>query len=226
MNKIKKLIATLTACTLLGHYVAPTIVVVADEIETAQTGDVIIFSNDLTLLKLKEDSETQKVIEETDKSTGTIKLLTLNKINQSITITSEEDTVTYSQKDLETIGYSELGHGSRFRSSNFAGFGSIGYNYSGGNHYLKITNSGVIHEKNVRRSSSNAGYLDAFRDTVNDIKSTEWSIVGSLGITALGALLSGGIGALSLLTSSGSLIATGNRIIELTNRAQGYFWNV
>lgn len=78
----------------------------------------------------------------------------------------------------------------------------------------------------MRRTSSNAGYLDAFKDVVDDIKATEWSIVGSLGVTALGVLLSGGIGAFTLLTSSGALIATGNRLISLTNRAQGYFWNV
>ena len=225
MNKFSKLFVSVSVGVLLGQAVLPTTIVIAETINTS-VKDKVIYSDDSVVLRLKEDSSVQKIVEEVSKIDGTIRLLTLNKNDQKVTISSSEGEVSYTSQELTDIGNRELGRGYGFRSANYAGFGSIGYNYTWGNYYLKITSNGSVREKNVKRKYSNAGYLDAFKDAVDDIKGAEWGIVGSLGFTALGALLTGGIGALSLLTSSSALIAAGKRIIDLTDRAHGYFWNV
>lgn len=225
MNKFSKLFVSISVGVLLGQAVLPTTIVIAETINTS-VQDKVIYSDDSVVLKLKEDSSIQKIIEEVSKIDGTIRLFTLNKNEQKVTISSSEGEVSYTSQELTDIGNRELGRGYGFRASNYAGLGSIGYNYTWGNYYLKITSNGSAHEKNVKRNSSNAGYLDAFKDAVDDIKNTQWSIVGSLGFTAVGALFTGGIAAFSLLTSSASLIAEGKKIIDLTDRAHRYFWNV
>lgn len=225
MNKFSKLFVLISVGVLLGQAVLPTTIVIAETINTS-VQDKVIYSDDSVVLKLKEDSSIQKIIEEVSKIDGTIRLFTLNKNEQKVTISSSEGEVSYTSQELTDIGNRELGRGYGFRTSNYAGLGSIGYNYTWGNYYLKITSNGSAHEKNVKRNSSNAGYLDAFKDAVDDIKNTQWGIVGSLGFTAVGALFTGGIAAFSLLTSSASLIAEGKKIIDLTDRAHRYFWNV
>lgn len=225
MNKFSKLFVSVSVGVLLGQAVLPTTTVMAETINTS-VKDKVIYSDDSIVLQLKEDSSVQKVVEEVSKIDGTIRSFTLNKNEQKITISSSEGEVSYTSQELIDIGSRELGRGYGFRTANYAGWGSIGYNYTWGNYYLKITSNGSAHEKNVTRNSSNAGYLDAFKDAVDDIKNTQWSIVASLGFTAAGALFTGGIGAFSLLTSSVSLIAEGKKIIALTDRAHRYFWNV
>lgn len=224
MKKIIKLFAFISFLLLIGYTLIPSAVVTAESINRINGTDTILYSDGNIILTLKEDSSVQKIVEEFNLVDGTHKSFILNKVNQSITISSDKGDAHYSKQELLAVGNSELGYG--LRAANFAGAGSIGYNYNRGNYYLKITTGGTAREKNVRRNSRNAGYLDAFKHTVDDIKGKEWSIVGTLGVTAIGALVTGGIGAFSLLTTSSALIGIGNQIIKLTSRAQGYFWNV
>lgn len=135
--------------------------------------------------------------------------------------------VRYTEQELVSIGNQALGQHTGVRASGYVGLGTMGYDYqSASRNYLKISSQGKKYVKRVARTARNTVALDAFKDTIDDIRSKEWSIVTSVGMTALGALVSGGIGSFALLTSSASLIGIGNSIIKLTERAQRYFWNV
>lgn len=80
--------------------------------------------------------------------------------------------------------------------------------------------------KRVGRTHRNSGYLDAFRYTVDDIVGTEQALAWQIGWTAFGAFILGGLGALAAFGFGKSILNNSQKVIDLTAKAQGFYWNV
>lgn len=73
------------------------------------------------------------------------------------------------------------------------------------------------------RSDKNAGYIDNFTKDVDNIRSIEVDLLKTagweLGATVIGALVSGGIGALGAITSVASVVGVAQQLPPVYDRA-------
>ncbi|MEQ9763627.1 hypothetical protein ABPS01_02980 [Streptococcus sp. ZJ151] len=120
--------------------------------------------------------------------------------------------------------------GVSFRATNSSLFSPWSYSSSGNKYTLTIAHAsygGKAVSKTVTRGDKNAGYIDNFTKDIDNIRSIEVDLLKTagweLGATVIGALVSGGIGALGAVTSVASVVSVAQQLPPVYDRALGNY---
>ncbi|MER0122757.1 hypothetical protein ABPH35_08330 [Streptococcus sp. ZJ93] len=128
--------------------------------------------------------------------------------------------------NLKEIGERELSSTIGFRAANSSMFSPWSYSSSGNRYTLRIAHAsygGVPVSKTVTRSGYNAGYIDNFTRDIDNIRSVEIDLLNTAGwelaITIIGALMTGGFGAIGAITSVATVVGIAEQLPPIYDRA-------
>lgn len=221
--KFKNLFACGLIATMFYNSALPSLHVHANELSS---NEAIIYQELGVKINILTDDSEKRIVEEIETSTGEITIYTFNKLDNSLTIETNSGATVFSEQDLISVANNEFYTGTFFRASGYAGFWSIGYEDGHGSYFAKITSKGRVYTKRKNRRQVNIGYYNAFKSKVDTIRSLEHQFALKAGTAALGAILTGGVGALTALGLSASAVQTGQAILNNTSQAQAYYWKI
>lgn len=216
---IKKLSIVLLTTTTLG-FISPigsAISVKAQENAIEQHTQVLSEDDNHRTVQSFSPEFNQNVIYTFHKKTG---ILDVNKNGQ------------IESYNVKAIGEEILNSrsGVSFRASNSSLFSPWSYSSSGNKYTLTIAHAsygGKPVSKTVTRGDKNAGYIDNFTKDVDNIRSIEGDLLKTagweLGTTVIGALVSGGIGAIAAVTSVASVVSVAQQLPPVYDRALGNY---
>lgn len=210
--KIKKCASILLATLVIGVSCAPISVITtfANEISVNLQTEVISEDNVHKTIRTFSPEFNEYVIYTYHKDT---KILDINRGGVS------------SSYDIYAIGAEALS-ANVLRAANSSMFSPWSYSSSGNRYTLKVSHisyGGNPVSKTVTRTSSNAGYIDNFMRDVDYIRNVEMDLLKTagweLGVTVIGALISGGVGAIGAITSIASVVSIANQLPPIYDRA-------
>ncbi|MCC9884984.1 geobacillin-26 family protein [Streptococcus agalactiae] len=215
----KKLSVVLLASITIGFLspIGSAISVEAQENTLEQRSQVLSEDDNQRTVKTFSPEFNQDVIYTFHKNTG---ILDINKNGQ------------ISSYNIKAIGEEILNSrsGTTFRAANSSLFSPWSYSSSGNKYTLTIAHAsygGKAVSKTVTRGDKNAGYIDNFTKDIDNIRSIEVDLLKTagweLGATVIGALVSGGIGALGAVTSVASVVGVAQQLPPVYDRALGNY---
>lgn len=219
MSKVNKIIALLTVCCTMIQYASPTIQVYAD----VSTEQVMMEDDNIKVLVLREDAEV-RVTQEVNKFTGDKVTYTFHKVTG---ILDTEKNGELSSVNVKQVGEALIPN-PFYRAANSSLASPWSYSSSGNRYTMQIVSNGNTISKTVTRTGSNAGYIDGFMYNIDTLRSKEWDLVGavgwSLGVTIIGALVTGGPGAVAAVGATTKMLSLANEINQIYAQARyNYF---